>query len=158
MQSSAIEQGKQASGVNPHQPIRLCPAQSRPVKPRKIFARLEVGKTLPDSGLLHTADPKPLYGLAASGQVINAPENKLALTSGVAGVYDIFNITSAQQLFKDFKLAYGAFRNRHSPAAAGQNRQILPAPFGIILVVNLRRSQPGKIVNAPANQPTCSPR
>ena len=59
VEGAVVQHRKQPGGVDAHQPVRLGPAEGRLVQPVIVRAGAQVGKALPDGGILHAADPQP---------------------------------------------------------------------------------------------------
>ena len=92
-----IHHGKQAGGVDAHQPVRLAAAEGGGVEVVVLRAVAEIVKAIKDRRILHGGDPEPLYALAAVVEIIRRAEDQLALASGVAGVDDLANVLSVHE-------------------------------------------------------------
>ena len=97
VQGAMIHHGKQAGGVDAHQPVRLAAAEGGGVEVVVLRAVAEIVKAIKDRRILHGGDPEPLYALAAVVEIIRRAEDQLALASGVAGVDDLANVLSVHE-------------------------------------------------------------
>ena len=97
VQGAVIHHGKQAGGVDAHQPVRLAAAEGGGVEVIVLRTVAEIVKALKDRRILHGGDPEPLYALAAVVEIIRRAEDQLALAPGIAGVDDLANVLSVHE-------------------------------------------------------------
>ena len=66
IEGAVVQHREQSGGVDTHQPVGLGPAEGRLVQPVIVRAGAQVGKALPDGGILHAGNPQPFHGLLCS--------------------------------------------------------------------------------------------
>ena len=96
-QGLVVEDGEKPGGVDPHQPIGLRPAQGRLIQAVVVGPRFQVGKALPDGGVLHAGNPKALERLVAACHLVDETENQLPLAPGVGGAHKAVHIGPLHQ-------------------------------------------------------------
>ena len=97
VQGAVVHHGKQACGVDTHQPVRLAAAEGGGVEVVVLRTVAEIVKAIKDRRILHGGNPEPLYALAAVVEPVRRAEDQLALASGVAGVDDLANVLSVHE-------------------------------------------------------------
>ena len=155
VEGAVVQHRKQPGGVDTHQPVRLGPAEGRLVQPVIVRAGAQVGKALPDGGILHAGNPQPFHGLLAARQAVDRAENQLALAPGVAGVDYLGHVLPPQQGAQHVKLVPLILGDGKTPGFR-QNGQVIIAPLGIVGVVGGGIRQPGQMPQAPAHQPAAA--
>ena len=155
IEGAVVQHRKQPGGVDTHQPVGLGPAEGRLVQPVIVRAGAQVGKALPDGGILHAADPQPFHGLLAARQAVDRAENQLALAPGVAGVDYLGHVLPPQQGPQHVKLIPLVLGDGEAPGLR-QNGQVIIAPLGVVGVVGGGVRQPGQMPQAPGHQPTAA--
>ena len=149
VQSAVVEDGKQARGVDAHQPVRAGAAEGRLMQPVIFPSRTQLRKALFDGGVLHGGDPKPLHGLCAACHVVDGAEDQLALAPCVAGVDDLGHVLPAHEVPQQLELP-GFVRFQREAPACGQDGQIVIAPLGVLFIVHIRARQLRQMPEAPA--------
>ena len=155
VEGAVVQHRKQSGGVDTHQPVGLGPAEGRLVQPVIVRAGAQVGKTLPDGGILHAGNPQPFHGLLTARQAVNGAENQLALSPGVAGVDYFCHVLPPQQGPQHVKLIPLVLGDGEAPGLR-QNGQVIIAPLGVVGVIGGGVCQPGQVPQAPAHQPTAA--
>ena len=149
VQSAVVEDGKQARGVDAHQPVRAGAAEGGLVQPVVFPSRTKVRKALSDGLVLHGGDPEPLHGLCAARHVVDGAEDKLPLASRVAGVDDLGHVLPAHEVPQQLELP-GFVRSQGIAPACGQDGQIVIAPLGVLFIVHIRVGKLRQMPIAPA--------
>lgn len=98
VQSAVVEDGKQARGVDAHQPVRAGAAEGGLMQPVVFPSRTQLRKALFDGLVLHGGDPQPLHGFRAARHVVDGAEDKLPLAPCVAGVDDLGHVLPAHEV------------------------------------------------------------
>ena len=155
IEGAVVQHRKQPGGVDAHQPVGLGPAEGRLVQPVIVRAGAQVGKALPDGGILHAADPQPFHGLLAARQAVDRAENQLALAPGVAGVDYLGHVLPPQQGPQHIELIPLVLGDGEAPGLR-QNGQVIIAPLGVVGVVGGGVRQPGQMPQAPGHQPAAA--
>ena len=104
----------------------------------------QVGKALPDGGILHAADPQPFHGLGAARQTVNGAENQFTLASRVAGVDHFGHVLPPQQGTQHIELFPLVLGDGKAPGLR-QDWQVIVAPLGIVGIVDGGIGQPGQM-------------
>ena len=151
VQGAVVHHGKQAGGVDAHQPVRLAAAEGGGVEVVVLRAVAEIVKALKDRRILHGGDPEPLYALAAVVEIIRRAEDQLALAPGVAGVDDLANVLSVHEGAKGVHLLLLVPRHGILPAFR-QDGQVLPSPFSVLFVVGVCVRKLRKMPEAPGDE------
>ena len=151
VQGAVVHHGKQACGVDTHQPVRLAAAEGGGVEVVVLRSVAEIVKAIKDSRILHGGDPEPLYALAAVVEIIRCAEDQLALAPGVAGVDDLANVLSVHEGVQCVHLLLLVPRHGVLPAIR-QDGQVLPSPFAELLVVSVRIRKLRKMSEAPGDE------
>ena len=125
------------------------------MQPVIVRAGAQVGKALPDGGILHAGDPQPAYGLGAARKAVNGAENQLTLAPGVTGVDHLGHVLPPQQGTQHIELIPFVLGNGEAPGLR-QNRQVIIAPLGVVRVVCGGIRQSGQMAQAPAHQPAAA--
>ena len=152
VEGTVVQHRKQPGGVDAHQPVGLGPAEGGLVQPVIVRAGAQVGKALPDGGILHAADPQPAYGLGAARQTVNDAENQLTFASRVAGVDHFGHVLPPQQGTQHIELIPFVLGDGEAPGLR-QNRQVIITPLGVVRVIGGGIGQPGQVPQAPGHQP-----
>ena len=151
VQGAVVHHGKQAGGVDAHQPVRLAAAEGGGVEVVVLRAVAEIVKALKNRRILHGGDPEPLYALAAVVEIIRRAEDQLALAPGVAGVDDLANVLSVHEGAQGVHLLLLVPRHGVLPAFR-QNGQVLPSPFAVLFIVSVRIRKLRKMPEAPGDE------
>ena len=151
VQGAVIHHGKQAGGVDAHQPVRLAAAEGGGVEVVVLRAVAEIVKALKDRRILHGGDPEPLHALAAVVEIIRRAEDQLALAPGVAGVDDLANVLSVHEGAQCVHLLLLVPRHGVLPAIR-QNGQVLPSPFAVLFIVGVCVRKLRKVSEAPGDE------
>ena len=149
VQGAVIEDGKQACGVDAHQPVRAGAAEGGLVQSVVFPSRTKVRKALSDGLVLHGGDPKPLHGFRAARHVVDGAEDKLPLAPRVAGVDHLAHVLPAHEVPQQLEL-FGFVRFQREVPACGQDGQIVIAPLGVLFIVHIRARQLRQMSEAPA--------
>ena len=149
VQSAVVEYGKQARGVDAHQPVRAGAAEGGLVQPVIFPSRTKVRKALSDGLVLHGGDPQPLHGFRAARHVVDGAEDKLPLAPRVAGVDHLAHVLPAHEVPQQLEL-FGFVRFQREVPACGQDGQIVIAPLGVLFIVHIRARQLRQMPEAPA--------
>ena len=149
IQGAVVEDGKQARGVDAHQPVRAGAAEGGLMQPVVFTPRTKVRKALSDGGVLHGGDPQPLHGFRAACHVVDGAEDKLPLAPCVAGVDDLGHVLPAHEVPQQLEL-FGFVRFQREAPACGQDGQIVIAPLGVLFIVHIRARQLRQMPEAPA--------
>ena len=120
-----------------------------------VRAGAQVGKALPDGGILHAGDPQPAYGLGAARQTVDGAENQLTFAPGIAGVDHLGHVLPPQQGTQHIELIPFVLGDGEAPGLR-QNRQVIIAPLGVVRVIGGGIGQPGQVPQAPAHQPAAA--
>ena len=155
IQGAVVKDGKQARGVDAHQPVRAGAAEGGLVQSVVFPSRTKVRKALSDGGVLHGGDPKPLHGLCAACHVVDGAEDKLPLAPRVAGVDDLGHVLPAHEVPQHLEL-FGFVRFQREAPACGQDGQIVIAPLGVLFIVHIRARQLRQMPEAPAHKVAAS--
>ena len=150
-QGFVIQHRKQSRCIDTHQPIRLCTAEGRLIQSIIIRIRAQVCKALPDSGILHAGNPKPLYGFRAAGHLVDETEDKFSLPACVGRSGHTIHIGAVEQGTQNFKLLFLLVRDNELPRL-GQDGQILIPPLTVFFIVLARLGKGHKVPDAPADQ------
>ena len=151
VQGAVVHHGKQAGGVDAHQPVRLAAAEGGGVEVIVLRTVAEIVKALKNRRILHGGDPEPLYALAAVVEIIRCAKDQLALAPGVAGVDDLANVLSVHEGAQCVHLLLLVPRHGVLPAIR-QNGQVLPSPFAVLFVVGVRIRKLRKMPEAPGDE------
>ena len=151
VQGAVVHHGKQAGGVDAHQPVRLAAAEGGGVEVVVLRAVAEIVKALKNRRILHGGDPEPLHALAAVVEIIRRAEDQLALAPGVAGVDDLANVLSVHEGAESVHLLLLVPRHGVLPAFR-QDGQVLPSPFAVLFIVGVRIRKLRKMPEAPGNE------
>ena len=149
VQGTVVEDGKQARGVDAHQPVRAGAAEGGLVQPVIFPPRTKVRKALSDGLVLHGGDPQPLHGFCAARHVVDGAEDKLPLAPCVAGVDDLGHVLPAHEVPQQLEL-FGFVRFQREAPVCGQDGQIVVAPFCVLFIVHIRARQLRQMPEAPA--------
>ena len=149
IQGTVVEDGKQARGVDAHQPVRAGAAEGGLMQPVVIPSWTKVRKALSDGLVLHGGDPKPLHGFRAARHVVDGAEDKLPLAPCVAGVDDLGYVLPAHEVPQQLEL-FGFVRFQREAPVCGQDGQIVIAPLGVLFIVHIRARQLRQMPEAPA--------
>ena len=155
VEGAVVQHRKQPGGVDTHQPVGLGPAEGCLMQTIIVRAGAQVGKALPDGGILHAGDPQPAYGLGAARQTVDGAENQLALAPGIAGVDHLGHVLPPQQGTQHIELIPFVLGDGEAPGLR-QNRQVIIAPLGVVRVIGGGIGQPGQVPQAPAHQPAAA--
>ena len=155
IQGVAIQDREKAGGVNPHKPVRTGPAECRPVKQVIVRTRPQVFKSITDSRILHRADPEPENRLAASGLLIDQPENQFTFPASIGSAHHSVHTFILHQTTQDAKLLFLILCHIILPMG-GKNRQIRIPPFGVLLPIGFRLGQLHQMAHAPGHQPAAA--
>ena len=155
IEGAVVQHRKQPGGVDAHQPVRLGPAEGGLMQPVIVRAGAQVGKALPDGGILHAGNPQPFHGLLAARQAVDRAEDQLALAPGVAGVDYLGHVLPPQQGTQHIELIPFVLGDGEAPGLR-QNRQVIIAPLGVVRVIGGGIGQPGQVPQAPAHQPAAA--
>ena len=109
-----------------------------------------MSEAIPDGLVLHAGDPEPKKGLAASGLMIDQPENEFSLSSGIRCADEALHILTLHELLQNAELLLGGRRHLILPSG-GQDGKIGKVPFGIGFVVAFRRRQFHQMADTPAD-------
>ena len=150
-QGLVVEDGEKPGGVDPYQPIGLRPAQGRLIQVVIVGPRFQVGKALPDGGVLHAGNPKPLERLFAARHLVDETENKFPLAPGVSGAHKAVHVGTLHQRTQDVKLLFLLVRDDVLPFLR-QNRQVVIGPLLIAGVIGPGVGKGNKMADAPAHQ------
>ena len=151
VQGAVVHHGKQAGGVDAHQPVRLAAAEGGGVEVVVLRTVAEIVKALKNRRILHGGDPEPLYALAAVVESIRRAEDQLALAPGVAGVDHFIHIVPVHEGAQGVHLLLLVPRHGVLPAFR-QNGQVLPSPFAVLFIVSVRVRKLRKMPEAPGNE------
>ena len=149
IQGAVVKDGKQARGVDAHQPVRAGAAEGGLMQPVVFPSRTKVRKALSDGLVLHGGDPKPLHGFRAARHVVDGAEDKFALAPRVAGVDDLGHVLPAHEVPQHLEL-FGFVRFQRKAPVRGQDGQIVIAPLGVLFIVHIRARQLRQMPVAPA--------
>ena len=149
VQGAVVEDGKQARGVDAHQPVRAGAAEGGLVQPVIFTSRTKVRKALSDGLVLHGGDPQPLHGLCAARHVVDGAEDKLPLASRVAGVDDLGHVLPAHEVPQQLELP-GFVRSQGIAPACGEDGQVVIPPFCVLFIVHIRVGKLRQMPEAPA--------
>ena len=150
VQGPTITQGEITGGVDPHQPVRLCPAEGGLVQAVIVPAGAQILKALPDRPVLHAGDPKALHGFRTARQLVDGAEDQFPLPSGVAGVDHLRNVRGAQQLPQYGKLLL-LVRNNGKLKGVREDGQVLQPPFGEIGMIGRGVGKPRQVAETPGD-------
>ena len=150
-QGLVVEDGEKPGGVDPYQPIGLRPAQGRLIQVVIVGPRFQVGKALPDGGVLHAGNPKPLERLFAARHLVDDTENTFPLAPGVSGAHKAVHVGTLHQRTQDVKLLFLLVRDDVLPFLR-QNRQVVIGPLLIAGVIGPGVGKGNKMADAPAHQ------
>ena len=130
-------QGEETGVVHAHEPVRLGPGVGGQAEVAFLLAVHEMGEGLLETLVGHVVRPEPEDGLLAGRLHVDAPEDELALPSGVGGVDDRVHVVPRQEALHDFELLLRA-RQHVEAEAPGDHGQLLetPAsgPAGVLLL------------------------
>jgi len=146
-----VQHRKQPRCIDAHQPIRLCAAESRLVESIVIRIRAQVCKALPDSGILHAGNPKPLHGFRAAGHLVDKTKNQFSLPACIGRSGHTVHIRAVEQGADDFKLLFLLVRDDELPRL-GQDGQILIPPLAVFFIVLARLGKGHQMPDAPADK------
>ena len=155
IQSAVVEDGKQARGVDAHQPVGAGTAQRRLIERIVFAAGAQVFKALPNGLVLHAGDPQPFHGLGADGEGIDGAEDQLALPPGIAGVDDLGYLIAPHKLPQKVKLPALVLGDGVAPGL-GQDGQILAAPFAVLFIVGVSGGKLRQMSETPGNDVSVS--
>ena len=151
VQGAVVHHGKQAGGVDAHQPVRLAAAEGGGVEVVVLRAVAEIVKALKNRRILHGGDPEPLHALAAVVEIIRRAEDQLALAPGVAGVDHFIYIVPVHEGAQGVHLLLLVPRHGVLPAIR-QDGQVLPSPFAVLFVVGVCVRKLRKMPEAPGDE------
>ena len=149
VEGAVVEDGKQARGVDAHQPVRAGAAEGGLVQSVVLPSRTKVRKAPADGLVLHGGDPQPLHGFRAARHVVDGAEDKLPLAPCVAGVDDLGHVLPAHEVPQQLELP-GFVRFQREAPACGQDGQIVIAPLGVLFIVHIRAGKLRQMPVAPA--------
>ena len=155
VEGAVVQHRKQPGGVDTNKPVRLGTTEGRLVQPVIVRTGAQVGKALPDGGILHAGDPQPAYGLGAARQTVDGAENQLTFAPGIAGVDHFGHVLPPQQGTQHIELIPFVLGDGEAPGLR-QNRQVIIAPLGVVRVIGGGIGQPGQVPQAPAHQPAAA--
>jgi len=153
IQGFMVEDRKKTGGVNTDQPVRLRTAQGRMVQRFIAAARLQVGKALPDSRILHRGNPEPPDRFCAAGHFHRQTEDQFSLTPGVTAVHQLRHVRALHQGLYDGKLLFlsGGY---HMLPDFRQDRQVLIVPFLIAFLIGSGLCKGYQVPDTPGHQTT----
>ena len=123
-------------------PVRFCAGISGFIKCNLVLAVKQVLHALLYTLVSKRTYPQPFHRLFAAEVIVYIPENALALTSGIAGIYYLRNIITVEQLFQHFELSAVTLYRYHSELIRDKRERFkLP----LLPAVILRHSQPDQM-------------
>ena len=131
-----VQDGKQAGGVDPNEPVRPLTAPGGGKEIVILLTVSQLTESLLNGAVLHRGNPEAADGLFTSCHLIDVAEDKLALTPCVAGVDHIGHIFTVHQLFQRFKLAVLVSGNFVLPVCRNDRKVVIP-PFGILFIIGV---------------------
>ena len=146
----SIERVENGRSVHAHKPIGLGSPARRIGK--AVVCGLGLGRREVRAHLLgHKGGrPEALDGLRATGELVNAAEDVLALAVGVAGVDDALDVGRRHELLQDLELIFSRFRNVPSPF--GRHHGQIPHADAGELRVLARQIKADEMAVAPAKK------
>ena len=145
-----VERVQRGGRVHPDEPVGLGAPARRIGK--AVIGRLGLSRGEVRAHLLgHKGGrPEALDRLRATGELVNAAEDVLALAVGVAGVDDALDVGRRHELLQDFELIFSRFRNVPSPF--GRHHGQIPHVNAGELRVLARQIEADEMAVAPAKK------
>ena len=150
IQGTVVQDGKQAGGIDAHQPVRPLTAAGGGKEVIVLLSLLQLPEALLNGGILHGGNPEAADGLAAPGHLVDVAEDKLSLTACVAGVDDLRHILPIHQLFQHRKLTVLVAGDFVLPVGRNDG-QVTLVPLGVLLIVGIGIGQLCQMPEAPGH-------
>ena len=150
IQGLPIKGRKKSSSINANNPVSSLSTQGCFIQSIIFSSRPEIFKALPDSGIFHGRNPKPLKGLSAPGFMVHQSEDQFALTTGICRTHKAGDIISGHEFFQDTELLLGSGRNLIPPVRR-EDRQVSICPFAVFCIVGFGLCQLHQMTDTPAD-------
>ena len=127
VQGAVVGDGEQPRSVDADEPVGAFPAACGGKEPVIVRTGAQITEGTAYLGFLHRVEPEAQRGLGAAREVVEVAEDKLALASRVAGVYDLRDVVPEHEAAKDAELFSLVLRHSVAPVM-GQYGQVGDAP------------------------------
>ena len=146
-----VEAGKEAGGIDAHQPIRLGHAQGGVEQAVIVRAGPQGLEARPDGGVLHAGNPQPGEGLLTPRLLVDQPKDELSFPPGVGGADQTLHVLPRHERRQRVELP-AFLRGEGIFPLAGQNGQPGQLPLGVGRVVGVGGGQPRQMPQAPGDE------
>ena len=150
IQGLPVKGRKKSSSVNANNPVGSLSTKCCFIQSIIFSSRPEIFKALPDSGIFHGRNPKPLKWFSAPGFVVHQTKDQFTLTTGICRTHKAGNIVPGHELFQDTELLLGSGRNLIPPVRR-EDRQVSIHPFAVFRIVGFGLCQLHQMTDTPAD-------
>ena len=150
VKGSVIKHREKTGCIDTDEPISPLTTASCSKEIVILLAIFQLTEALFNGVIFHRGNPKSVDRLGTSGHFVDVAEDKLALTTCIAGVDNVGHVGSVHQLFQRFKLAVLITGDFVLPVGRN-NGKVIISPLGVFSIVGVGIGKLSQMTKAPGH-------